>query len=870
MLIMRYFSYLIAALSGIAGLGYQITWSRMFAIGLGHEMPSVLAVITAFFAGLALGGWWLDRSIAIARRPARWYCGLELTIAIWVLATIFLIPLANQFCFRALGEEPGAMRHWSIAVGVPLISLLPATLAMGATLPAMDRFAASLISDKRVVGGLYGANTLGAVMGTVVSAYWLNPHFGYTQSLLMLSGVNLVCAALAWSCFGCRVEPISSDSENPIADAKLMSKREPSAEWDPLPAAQLKSTITWIAFVTGLLGIGFEVLGIRALSSVFANTVYSYAAILAVFLAGTAAGAMLYQNWLRQFDFEKTKLALLKGLILSIVFGTLLLANAHWIYFGIRERTGNLPLSELAVAGLVFLAPTLVMGAFFSLLAQAARHARGGVGLVLAVNTIGSALAPLVFGIFLVPRIGIHGGLIALLAGYSTLYLLMIWRKPELTWGLPLVVFSMWLLIGLGSPTTVLIKQGQRQVVEKPGIMTSVAVVANANEKRGLRVNNHFVMGGTQRPQFERIQGLLPLLHHGRPEKALFLGVGTGITLGSATADPQVKVTGVELIPEVVEVLAYFEPENQRPTQHPRIRLVVADARRFVRATQERFDVVVGDLYHPGSDGTGSLYSVEHFSAIRDLLTEHGLACIWLPSYQMDSEVFKMIIRSYLEVFPQGVAYSGLFDEKLMAIALISDHRFLDKPLDWFDERAISAEMKQGLASVDITDSVTLLGHLLADNVALREYAGGGQLNRDDRPVITYLAPRYVYQRYPRPGDRLHELSAVFRQRRQLVWQRLPTAQADRLRRYWQAREDYFEAMKLSHSDKSGRLLRSLQASDEFPESYREAIKIARALNAEFLPRQAIAWLTKVIALRPTDQAAKTLLNELQMQKPDG
>jgi spermidine synthase len=47
----------IAFLSGIAGLGYELVWTRMLALGLGHELPAVLAVLTAFFLGLAAGGW---------------------------------------------------------------------------------------------------------------------------------------------------------------------------------------------------------------------------------------------------------------------------------------------------------------------------------------------------------------------------------------------------------------------------------------------------------------------------------------------------------------------------------------------------------------------------------------------------------------------------------------------------------------------------------------------------------------------------------------------------------------------------------------------------------------------------------------------
>ena len=68
--------YVLLFLSGFAGLGYEIVWTRLFAVGLGHEIPAVLAVVAAFFSGLALGAWSLDRRVSVSRVPGRWYASL--------------------------------------------------------------------------------------------------------------------------------------------------------------------------------------------------------------------------------------------------------------------------------------------------------------------------------------------------------------------------------------------------------------------------------------------------------------------------------------------------------------------------------------------------------------------------------------------------------------------------------------------------------------------------------------------------------------------------------------------------------------------------------------------------------------------------
>src|SRR5258706_4674857 len=86
--------YLLFFFSGAAGLGYQLIWSKLFAIGLGHEMPAVLAVICAFMAGMALGSWFLDRAFTKLLNCS--YALLELMIGVWGIVAALLIAHANQ------------------------------------------------------------------------------------------------------------------------------------------------------------------------------------------------------------------------------------------------------------------------------------------------------------------------------------------------------------------------------------------------------------------------------------------------------------------------------------------------------------------------------------------------------------------------------------------------------------------------------------------------------------------------------------------------------------------------------------------------------------------------------------------------------
>ena len=100
---------LVMVASGFAGLGYQIVWTQQFALWLGHEAAAVLAVVTAFFAGLGVGALVLGRRIDASARPERWYAGCELLIALWSLALALLMAPISEWMLGLTGTQPGAL-----------------------------------------------------------------------------------------------------------------------------------------------------------------------------------------------------------------------------------------------------------------------------------------------------------------------------------------------------------------------------------------------------------------------------------------------------------------------------------------------------------------------------------------------------------------------------------------------------------------------------------------------------------------------------------------------------------------------------------------------------------------------------------------
>lgn len=243
--------------SGAAGLVWQMVWTAQLGVALGHEMAAVLAVVAAFFGGLAVGAALLARAIERSPHPARWYIALEATVAVWACMVLFAFEGALPSLTRAIGPEPSALRHWALAFFIPLVLLLPATVAMGATLPAMERVLRGGVA--RPLGAVYACNTAGALAGLLMAVFLAIPMLGLRGTTFLFAAVNAACALAAWLLWR---------GHDPA----------PRAE-DTRVASSATRAVGMLLFATGFLGIGYEVLVLRVLAQVSENTVYTYAVL---------------------------------------------------------------------------------------------------------------------------------------------------------------------------------------------------------------------------------------------------------------------------------------------------------------------------------------------------------------------------------------------------------------------------------------------------------------------------------------------------------------------------------------------------------------------------------------------------------------
>ncbi len=843
--------YVIFFLSGTAGLGYEIVWTRMFTTGLGHEMPSLLAVVAAFFGGLAVGAWLLDGVVSRSKTPGRWYALLEAAIGIWALASIALIPVLNDQATVLMGVSPSPVRQWAVAFGIPFLALLPATAAMGASFPAMERLASRLRGNARTIGGLYACNTAGAVAGIALTTFVAAPALGFRLTLLFMAALNFTCAVATW--FG----PAAGEEERPAVATAMV---------DPPSRARLAGLL----FGTGLLGIGYEVLGVRTLAQVYQNTVYTFATTLSVFLLGTAIGASLYQRFAKKEAFVAPIRQLLQLLAIGCLLGIVLMPASGHVYSAVRVAFGGGTtasiFAEATVALTVFLLPTVVMGATFSHLAQAARGASGGVGWGMAWNTLGSSLAPLVFAVSVLPWTGLLWALVACSVGYLVLIPLCGLSSRRLV---PLIPVGVILIFALQTDLLLVdVPAGSRVVDHREGVRATV-VVLDQGHGRTLKVNNRFSMGGTAHSFVDRRQAHIPLLLHPKPERALFLGVGSGVTAGAATNHRGLEFRGVELLSESLELIEHFQPGNQLERIDVDRQYALADARRYVRATEESYDVIVADLFHPARDGAGALYTREHFEAVRERMRPGGLFCQWLPLYQLDVEMVRLVVRTFLRVFPETNAYLGHFNVNTPMIGLVGGVEPRRFEADWYAKRVTHRPLVTELTELAMGNGSTLFGCLFATRSSLVDFAGDGPLNTDDHPVVMFRAPDLVYREEESGRRQLRDLLDVMKAPAAEVVQDDGSSAAaemiERLDDYIAARDLYLRAGIASvegRREKSMEWLKqSVAKSADFTTAY--VMCLQEAANRVESDRAAAEQLLRfLVRARPEDPRAGQYLRQ--------
>jgi spermidine synthase len=399
--------------------------------------------------------------------------------------------------------------------------------------------------------------------------------------------------------------------------------------------------IITLAFVAGGFGLTAQVLWIRSMSMIVGSAVYAFSALLAVILVAIAIASFVHRALPRRIASSGTLLLVLLA-VGSLGFSTSILALrfSPYLFLSVFARFGAgfaiAQVMTVATASLVIFIPSAAVGMVLpALVAQWSGGAVGfRVGAVYAANTAGAIIGSLTGTFLLLPALGAVGGLRLLAVGAAAAGVFVLaGRKRAVVWAAAaaalvatavLVPGPSYKLLNLGvgiSPGYYLTENGvvdiesaedEETVFYEDGVDGTVAVI-----KYGpiltLKINGKSVASTNYDDlRVERELGVLPVAAHGNPRSVLVVGLGSGITLGSAIDRPSVeRAVCVEINPAVARAAEYFSEYNGSPLADPRVELIHEDGRTYALCTEERFDVITSDPIHPWTKGSSSLFTVE-------------------------------------------------------------------------------------------------------------------------------------------------------------------------------------------------------------------------------------------------------------------
>lgn len=726
-------------LSGAAGLVDQTAWTRLFEGVFGHTVHTTAAVLAAFMAGLGLGALFGGRLADRCPAPIRAYAVLEVGLAVVVWASPVLV--------RGLqGGDGGGGGPWRWLAAFALL-LLPTT-AMGATLPLLSRAVAGEAS--RVVptlGGLLGANTLGAVAGTLAAAFFLIRALGVSASLGVGGALSLAAGIGAMVLSAATGEP-------PF--------RRPPQSGAPSVAGAPPMAMGLVVLGSGFAALAAEVVWVRVFALILGSSLLSFALVLASLLAAYAVGSFVAPQVRRR----RAGLGVVLVSLGVAIAATVVPFRSAEALAGSGAVAGLLSTfaGRAALAALVVAVPGLLMGAVLPLAGAAVRDDRRvgrDVGLLYLANTAGNVLGALGAGYLMIPLLGGAQSLAAAGALCVVLGLGVLWKWSEA--GRPALVAatvaslvaagSLWLLAAPGATRAVVSFSNPhaRLVFLREGLRGTVTVfdvpplpVLGGREDtrvirpvaagyRLLAVDGVDVAGTSPDLRTtQRMQAHVPLLLHGAPRRVLQVGFGSGETAREALLHGLEGLEVAELNPDVVTQSARWFPGLQPAG----FRVTYGDARIVVRSRRERYDAILNDSTYPGLAGSSQLYSADHFRSCRAHLNDGGVVSTWLP-VDLPPEAFRTVLASFAAVFPEASFWlpANCWNKHGVLVGSLAPQGPLVERLrrrEWPEAaRASLAEL-----GYDGGDAFTAMRVLDAGDI--RRLTEGVPVSDDDRPLLEY------------------------------------------------------------------------------------------------------------------------------------
>ena len=742
--------------SGCAALIYEIVWFQMLSLSLGSSAISLGVLLGTFMGGMCLGSLLLPRFVPASRHPVKVYAQLEALIGVLGLVILFVLPYAGGL-YTTIGGPgfTGLLVRGLIAA----IVLLPPTLLMGATLPAIARYVSATPTGVSWLGFFYGGNIVGAVFGTLLAGFYLLRDHDVMFATFVAAAINFGVAGLAYLYS-------KSASHTPPVDDKASKLEIPKGSWP------VYATIA----LSGMTALGAEVIWTRLLTLLLGGTVYTFSLILAAFLTGlgigSSAGAALARNVKNPRNALGTcQLLLVVALAWAAYSQTTALPN-----WPVNPALAPDPMAtfqiDLIRALWVVLPGAVLWGMSFPLalaaIAQKDQDPGRLVGSVYAANTVGAIAGAMLASLVALATLGTQGSQRALMviAAVSALLMFTIELSRDSgtlqvsprggLFGMITVALTAFLVSSVSPVPALLVAYGRYAVTWRgshgefiyvgEGMNSSMAVSREASG--ALNYHNAGKVQASSLPQDMRLQrmlGHLTTLVPENPRSVLVIGCGAGVTAGAVSISPIVdSVTIAEIEPLVPEVVStYFSEHNYDVVRNPKVHVQIDDARHYLLTSHRKFDAITSDPFDPWVKGAATLYTKEFFQTIRDHLNEGGVITVFVQLYESGTQAVKSEIATFLEVFPNGMIFGNTHQGGGYDVVLLGQNGDAKIDVDRIEQRLADpkfANVAQSLSEIGFYNGVDLLSTFAAQGPQLQPWLADAQVNRDRNLRLQYLA----------------------------------------------------------------------------------------------------------------------------------
>ncbi|MFI5253443.1 MAG: fused MFS/spermidine synthase [Bacteroidota bacterium] len=766
---------LLFILSGISGLIYEVTWSKYLYLFIGSTSYSNMIVLATFMGGLALGSYYWGKYADGAVNLFRLYGVLELAVGVYCIFYPFLILICEKIFVHFAVRMDIVSDQWlllSLKFLLSFITLIVPTFFMGGTLPILTKYLTRTIETSgRDVATLYYINSLGAVLGAALAGFFLIRLFSIDGALGIAAALNIGIGTTALL-VSKKIQPRSTQRE-PVQNGSV----EPGTVFTPTGVRLAIFTAT----VSGFVAMLYELTWIRLLSNILGSSTYSFSLMLIAFISGITLGSWIVSRVIQKIKNITTLLGMCQiGTAVFMICTLPFYERFPYYLIKIASLLSNTPdhfplflFYEFVFCFLIMIIPTSLSGMSLPIASRIAsndiRWLGKSIGGIFSVNTIGSVIGAMITGLVLMPKFGIKqtiefGVLINALLGLTIIFIdgtiPMRWRVGI---ALALVVIGTGYRIQYPSWDQTISIMGvfrglftrkyesfdamkqdatkdEHILWYKEGVNANVAVTDNEKGKayqRCLVINGKVDASTHGDLATQVLLGQTPLMMVPDTGDALVIGLGSGITCGSALTHPLRSLDCVEICPEVVECNSYFNEANYNFSRDPRVKIYVDDAITYMKITPKKYDYIISEPSNPWIAGIGNLFSKEFFEISKSRLRKGGVLAQWFHTYEMNDDVFNLILNTIVRSF-RYVTVWKMSDPDLLVMAsedpIIPDFKMMQS-------KFAVPSIANDFARINIFDAATLLSTQIATEAKTASYFGQGEINTEKRPLLEFQAP---------------------------------------------------------------------------------------------------------------------------------